>query len=82
MLSGNVITWSSLTIPASTTQFFTFNAVVDAPTGTPYEYQNVARVLTSDQYDPNSTPGNAADIDGDHLIGSRSGRQPGSGRRK
>ncbi|MBK8492585.1 MAG: DUF11 domain-containing protein [Saprospirales bacterium] len=57
--SGGTVSWSGLTVPVGAgTLVLTFDATVDAPTGAPGEYKNVAQVTASDQYDPNSTPDN------------------------
>ena len=68
--SGSVITWSNQTIASGAQATFTFNAEVVAP-GANTDYDNVARIESSDQFDTDSTPGNAADSDGDGNIGSQ-----------
>ncbi|MCP4305877.1 MAG: DUF11 domain-containing protein [bacterium] len=55
---GATITWSGLSVPSGATVALTFDVVVDAPTGAPGEYRNTAQVTASDQFDPDSTPGN------------------------
>ena len=47
----------------------TFDVEVLAP-GEGVEYSNIAEVMTTDQFDEDSEPGNGADTDGDGLIGS------------
>ena len=56
--TGYVITWSGLTIPAMGSAALAFDAVVEVPAGSIGEYTNVAQVTSSDQYDPDSSPGN------------------------
>ena len=55
---NDTITWviNSLNVNADTS--FTYNVVVNAPTGGLDEYKNVAQVTAADQVDPNSTPNN------------------------
>jgi uncharacterized repeat protein (TIGR01451 family) len=64
-LSGNVITWSGLSIANGGSVALTFTAQVDPPTGTPSEYLNYAQVSNSDQFDPDSTPGNDSTTEDD-----------------
>ena len=46
----------------------TFDAEVLAP-GDDVDYDNLADIGESDQYDPDSTPGNGPDPDGDGFVG-------------
>ncbi|MHC0448452.1 PKD domain-containing protein, partial [Flavobacterium sp. 3-218] len=50
----NTITWSNLTVPNGGTRNLTYKATIRS-TGS---YTNVAEVIASDQYDPDSTPNN------------------------
>ncbi|WP_299628319.1 Ig-like domain-containing protein, partial [uncultured Tenacibaculum sp.] len=57
--TGDEITWNLANVPVGVNAVtLTFDAIVDAPTGSANEYTNSAQVLTSDQADPDSTPGN------------------------
>ncbi|MEL6124410.1 MAG: SdrD B-like domain-containing protein, partial [Bacteroidota bacterium] len=47
-----------------------YTAVVEAPL-TEVAYQNIAQITDVDQFDPDSTPNNGADNDGDGNIGSQ-----------
>ena len=67
-INGNLVTWSDLTIPAGGEVTLTFTAEVVAP-GEGIDYQNIAQVDASDQYDPDSNPGNPGDTDGDGDVG-------------
>ncbi len=54
---GNTIDWTSLPVPIGiNTLVLTFEATVDAPTGSVDEYVNTAQITASDQYDPDSDP--------------------------
>ncbi|MCP9762575.1 Ig-like domain-containing protein, partial [Lacihabitans soyangensis] len=55
---NDTITWeiNSLNVNADTS--FTYNVIVNAPTGSLDEYKNVAQITAADQLDPNSTPNN------------------------
>ncbi|RKN10771.1 DUF11 domain-containing protein [Aquimarina sp. BL5] len=63
--TGNQIDWTTLTIPDPTALpagsniiTLTYDVQVLAPTGIAGEYNNVAEVTASDQFDPDSTPDN------------------------
>ena len=55
---GPLLAWTVASLPAAGSSQFTFDAVVEAPTGAADEYENVVEVTASDQFDPDSTPGN------------------------
>jgi uncharacterized repeat protein (TIGR01451 family) len=55
VLVGSTISWSGLAVPNGDSIALTFDATVEAP---PADYVNVAEVTASDQFDPDSTPGN------------------------
>ena len=60
--AASIITWSGLTIPAGASEVLTFDVTVEAPLeGVIYE--NIADVTASDQFDPDSEPGNGPDSD-------------------
>ena len=67
--AGSTITWTGLTVEVGTPVTLTFDVEVLAPTAG-VEYNNIAEVTTTDQFDEDSEPGNGADTDGDGLIGS------------
>ncbi|WP_158447845.1 PKD domain-containing protein [Aquimarina longa] len=50
--------WTVGSIPSGFTQTLLIDVIVNAPTGTPNEFVNVAQITASDQLDPNSTPNN------------------------
>uniref|UniRef100_UPI000830CBCE DUF11 domain-containing protein n=1 Tax=Pseudotamlana agarivorans TaxID=481183 RepID=UPI000830CBCE len=62
--SGNQITWTGLTVPVgNNTVTLTFDATVNAPTGTTNEYLNTVEITASDQFDPDSDSGSSFDTD-------------------
>ncbi|WP_405399568.1 gliding motility-associated C-terminal domain-containing protein [Maribacter sp. Asnod2-G09] len=56
-VSGNVITWSFANVPLGT-QVVSYEVTLNAPNNVADEYTNIAQVISSDQFDPNSTPNN------------------------
>ena len=66
--TANGLTWNNLSIANGQTLSLTFEAEVLAPLPG-VEYDNIAQVMDSDQFDPDSTPGNGADTDGDGDVG-------------
>jgi len=56
-LIGNRIIWNNLSVPL-TGLTITYNATVNMPTLQGGEYLNIAQIMASDQFDPNSEPGN------------------------
>ncbi len=62
--TGNTIDWTALSVPVGVnTVVLSFNATVDAPTGTANEYVNTAQITASDQFDPDSDPTTGANND-------------------
>ncbi|MGV6830615.1 MAG: T9SS type B sorting domain-containing protein, partial [bacterium] len=57
ILSGDIITWTGLNVPLSGLTL-TYEATVNIPTLEDGEYENVAEIIASDQFDPNSDPDN------------------------
>ncbi|WP_299316117.1 DUF11 domain-containing protein, partial [uncultured Aquimarina sp.] len=58
-LTGTTINWSGLSLTsAAGTLTLTYDVTVLAPTGISGEYNNVAEVTASDQFDPDSSPDN------------------------
>ncbi|AWV97705.1 T9SS type B sorting domain-containing protein [Arcticibacterium luteifluviistationis] len=66
---GNVITWTGLNAPNDAIPLLTFDVEVLAPTAGS-EYDNIAEITKSDQFDPDSDPDSGIDPDGDGLIGT------------
>jgi len=66
--ANSIITWSDIDIPVGGSVDLTFDVTVEAPLDG-VEYDNVAEVVATDQFDEDSTPGNGPDPDGDGLIG-------------
>ncbi|WP_131798805.1 DUF11 domain-containing protein, partial [Flavivirga aquatica] len=61
---GNQIDWTGLSVALGTdTVSLTFDATVDAPTGTLNEYINGVEIIASDQYDPDSDPTTGSSVD-------------------
>ena len=56
-LIGNIITWTGLNVPLSGLTI-TYDATVNMPTLKGGEYLNIAQIIASDQFDPNSEPDN------------------------
>jgi uncharacterized repeat protein (TIGR01451 family) len=64
VLSGSTITWSGLSVSNGGNIALTFDATVLAP-GMGISYLNYAQIEASDQFDPNSTPGNDSNNEDD-----------------
>ncbi|MFD1614218.1 T9SS type B sorting domain-containing protein [Gelatiniphilus marinus] len=56
--TGNQIDWTIASIANGASVTLSYDVVVNAPTGTIGEYNNVAEITGSDQFDPTSTPAN------------------------
>ncbi len=59
--SGSTVTWTGLAVPDGGSVDVSFSAVVQEQGG----YVNSAEITASDRPDPDSTPGNGVDTDGD-----------------
>ena len=58
--------WSGLAILGNGGSLeLTYEAVVNEPTGIPNEYLNIAQIIASDQYDPDSNPSTGITVDED-----------------
>ena len=53
-----ILSWTVASLASGGSVDLTFTATVQAPTGAAGEYLNMAEVTASDQFDPDSTPGN------------------------
>ncbi|MEO0337641.1 MAG: SdrD B-like domain-containing protein, partial [Bacteroidota bacterium] len=69
IVMGKVIDWSGLSIVNGGELTLTFTVEVLMP-GPGINYDNVAQVTASDQDDPDSTPNNGVDQDGDGKVGT------------
>lgn len=58
--------WTPGIILAGNSHTLILNVFVKAPTGTANEYLNIAEIMTADQHDPDSTPGNGIAIEDDY----------------
>jgi len=56
-VSGSTISWTIPTLAVGS-EIITYQATLNAPTNTLDEYTNIAQVMTSDQFDPDSAPNN------------------------
>ena len=56
-VDGNIISWSIANMPVGT-QTISYEVTLNAPTNALGEYTNTAQIITSDQFDPDSTPNN------------------------
>jgi gliding motility-associated-like protein/uncharacterized repeat protein (TIGR01451 family) len=58
--------WTPGIILAGNSHTLILNVFVKAPTGTADEYLNIAEIMTADQHDPDSTPGNGIATEDDY----------------
>ncbi|KAF2082282.1 PKD domain-containing protein [Flavobacterium sharifuzzamanii] len=58
--------WSPGIILPGNSHTLILNVFVKSPTGTPDEYLNIAEIMTADQHDPDSTPGNGITTEDDY----------------
>jgi len=58
--------WSPGVILPGNSHTLVLNVFVKNPTGTPDEYLNTAEIMTADQHDPDSTPGNGIATEDDY----------------
>ncbi|MNS18345.1 hypothetical protein D3C72_500350 [compost metagenome] len=58
--------WSPGIILPGNSHTLILNVFVKSPTGTPDEYLNIAEIMTADQHDPDSTPGNGVTTEDDY----------------
>ncbi|MFS4492747.1 HYR domain-containing protein [Maribacter sp. 2308TA10-17] len=56
-VSGNVISWDIPNMPVGS-QTLSYEVTLNTPTNAVDEYTNVAQIIASDQFDPDSTPNN------------------------
>ena len=63
---NDTITWSIDTLKAGADSSLTFTAIVRIPASVTKEYVNTAEVTASDQYDPDSEPGNGVPAEDDY----------------
>ncbi len=58
--------WTPGTILPGNSHTLLINVFVKSPTGTANEYLNTAEIMTADQFDPDSTPGNGVTTEDDY----------------
>lgn len=58
--------WTPGIILSGNSHTLILNVFVKAPTGTADEYLNIAEIMTADQHDPDSTPGNGITTEDDY----------------
>jgi uncharacterized repeat protein (TIGR01451 family)/LPXTG-motif cell wall-anchored protein len=64
--SAPLLSWSVDSLPAGSSVLLSYAVTVETPTEAPGEYTNVAEVMSADEYDPDSTPGNGVLSEDDH----------------
>ncbi|WP_281633139.1 DUF7507 domain-containing protein [Flavobacterium luteolum] len=70
VLSGSTITWPTFNVSVNNPVSLVYRVRVNNSTGSADEYKNVAQIIASDNFDPNSTPNNndPAENDQDSVI--------------
>ncbi|MCV2485268.1 gliding motility-associated C-terminal domain-containing protein [Flavobacterium sp. SH_e] len=58
--------WNPNVILPGNSHTLLLNVFVKSPTGTPDEYLNITEIMTADQHDPDSTPGNGVTTEDDY----------------
>ncbi len=58
LFAGNTITWPVLNLASGASAQLTYIVKINASVGIVDEYKNVAQIITSNNFDPNSTPNN------------------------
>jgi len=58
--------WTPGIILSGNSHSLILNVLVKSPTGTPDEYLNTVEIMTADQHDPDSTPGNGVTAEDDY----------------
>ena len=70
VISGSTIIWNGLTVLSGDVVELEYTATVEAGNGSLAAHVNVVQVTASDQYDPDSTPGNNNPTEDDFALAS------------